>query len=76
MTASYITITVPMTSLSQIEDAAGRWVKLSEDALKQFGCQGSAGYALSYSSERKEEFLEEKEVRTTATPPLNFTNAA
>jgi len=37
-------------------------VKLSGEALEQFECQGAVGYALSYSSERKQYFLEEKEV--------------
>lgn len=46
----------------QIENDAGKWVKLSGEALEQFECQGAVGYALSYSSERKQYFLEEKEV--------------
>ena len=49
----------------QIENDAGKWVKLSDEALKQFECQGNTAYALAFSSERKQEFLEEKEVSST-----------
>ena len=44
------------------------WVKLSEEALGQFECQGTAGYALSYSSERKQDLLEEMKVRSSSAP--------
>ena len=48
--------------LLQVGNEAGRWVRLSEEAIQQFGCQTDVAYALAYSAEKKEEFLTEKEV--------------
>ena len=48
--------------LFQLENDAGKWVKLSKDALNQFSCRGSEGYALAYNKEKKEAFLEDVEV--------------
>ena len=47
---------------SQIKNDAGTWVKLSNSALKYFDCSASVAYTLCYSTEKKEEFLVEKEV--------------
>ena len=52
-----------MTSCDpQVENDAGRWVKLSDEAMQKFNCTGPTAYALAYMAERKQEFLEEKEV--------------
>ena len=48
----------------QLENEAGTWVKLSDAALKQFACRGPMGYALAYSKEKEEAFLDEVEVST------------
>ena len=46
-----------------MENDAGRWVKLTAEAMDQLGCSGApAAYALAFSEDRKQEFLVEKEV--------------
>ena len=49
-----------------MENDAGRWVKLTAEAMDQLGCSGApAAYALAFSEDKKQEFLVEKEVSTS-----------
>ncbi len=49
--------------LVQVENDAGKWVKLTTEAMDQLGCSAAAAaYALAYSEDRQQEFLEEKDV--------------
>ena len=48
--------------MEEISNEAGMWVKLSEDSLQQLGCSASHAFALSYSAEKEEQYLIEKEV--------------
>ena len=48
----------------QVENESGKWVKLTGEAMTQLGCPEGAttAYALAYSKDRDQEFLQEKEV--------------
>lgn len=47
----------------QVENPSGKWVVLTQEAMQQFGCPAgtSSAYALAYSAEKMQEFLEDKE---------------
>ena len=48
--------------VEEVSNDAGVWVKLSEESLQQFGCSAAHAYTLSYSAEKKQQYLIEKEV--------------
>lgn len=48
--------------VEEISNEAGIWVKISGDSLQQLGCSASHAFALSYSAEKEEQYLVEKEV--------------
>ena len=48
--------------VEEVKNESGVWVNLSPDSLQQLNCSSVQGFALSYSAEKKEEYLVEKEV--------------
>ena len=55
--------------VEEVSNDAGVWVKLSEESLQQFGCSAAHAYTLSYSAEKKQQYLIEKEVHTDVLLP-------
>ena len=58
---------------TQVENADGKWVILTKEAMQQFGCPDGMerAYVLAYNAREKQELLKDEKSSTTVSEDLD-----